>query len=67
VNLPPELLDVFPPSADSLFDWARRHSDDLILMEIANADYGHGANPERVAQRGAAITVVKPLHGLQYG
>ncbi len=44
MTIPPELFDVFSPSADLLLDWTRRHSDDVILTDIANADYRYRAD-----------------------
>jgi len=42
--IPPELTAAFPPSSDSLLEVVRRKTDDMMLMEIARADYGHEAD-----------------------
>lgn len=44
MGVPASLLAAFPPSADLLLDCARRKTDDEMLMEIARADYGMGAD-----------------------
>ncbi len=40
MNLPPVLVEAFPPAPDLLLDVARRQIDDGMLLEIARADYG---------------------------
>ncbi len=40
MEIPPALLAAFPPSADLLLDVTRRQVDDVMLTEIAAADYG---------------------------
>jgi hypothetical protein len=44
VEFPAALLVAFPPSADLLFDRARRQTDNAMLTEIARADYGQMAD-----------------------
>ncbi len=40
MELPDALIAAFPPSATLLLDLARRQTDDVMLAEIARADYG---------------------------
>jgi len=51
MSIPPALLSAFPPSADLLFDLARRRTDDAMLHEIAVADYGMGSDEALAALR----------------
>jgi hypothetical protein len=43
-EVPDTLIAAFPPSADLLLDRARRETDDAMLREIAEADYGWRAD-----------------------
>lgn len=40
MDLPPVLVEAFPPAPNLLLDVARRQVDDGMLLEIARADYG---------------------------
>lgn len=51
MSIPPALLSAFPPSADLLFDLARRRTDDAMLHDIAVADYGMGSDEALAALR----------------
>jgi hypothetical protein len=44
MDIPPDLLTVFPPSDQLLVDVTRRFIDDDMLEEIARADYGMDAD-----------------------
>jgi hypothetical protein len=44
MDIPAELLTVFPPSGQMLLDMTRRQVDDDVLDEIARADYGMDAD-----------------------
>lgn len=44
MTIPSELYSAFPPDANALVDFTRRFVDDQMLKEIANADYGCGAD-----------------------
>jgi len=58
MEVPDFLVAAFPPSLDGLLDAARRDTDDAMLMDIARADYGEGANevmPELRAIRDTGI------------
>jgi len=44
MEVPDFLLAAFPPSFDGLLDAARRNTDNAMLMDIARADYGQGAD-----------------------
>lgn len=58
MDVPASLLLVFPPSANLLFERARRHTSDEMLWEIAKADYGIRADevmPELRAIRDSGV------------
>jgi hypothetical protein len=65
MDIPVELIAVFPPLPDLLLDRARRQVDDGMLLEIARADYGHMADEmlaELLPIREKGI-VPAPMHG----
>jgi hypothetical protein len=61
MDLPPELLAAFPPSANRLLDVARRSMDDWMLREISWADYGMDAEEHFQALRPIRDTGVIPV------
>lgn len=51
MELPPSLRECFPPSATELLKLARSHIDDEMLLQIARADHGSGADKAFAALR----------------
>ncbi|WP_435007618.1 hypothetical protein P12x_004884 [Tundrisphaera lichenicola] len=44
MEIPDELISAFPPSEDLLLECVRRRTDDAMLRDIAEADYGQMAD-----------------------
>jgi hypothetical protein len=51
MNIPSRLAEAFPPSATALLDFTRRQIDDVMLLQIAEADYGQDADKHLAALR----------------
>jgi len=64
MKIPASLTAAFPPSADLLFDRARREIDDAMLLDIANADYGQMADEMFALLRSIRDSglIPKPMH-----
>jgi hypothetical protein len=60
MDIPTDLLAIFPPSGQMLLDVTRRQVDDDMLQEIAGADYGIDADLHLAALRAIRDTGAMP-------
>jgi len=67
MQLPPSLIEAFPPSNQRLIDLTRREIDDDMLAEIAQADYGCDAEKHFEVLRMIRETGVVPALGWHGG